>query len=48
VDDLHHWYHIDGQKTPEVSNFCPGIHIHDSVVVLEKQRVQKPSRSLVV
>jgi len=48
MDDMHHWYHIDGQKVPEVSNFCPGIHIHDSVVVLEKQRVQKPSRSLIV
>ncbi|WP_374585107.1 class I SAM-dependent methyltransferase [Pseudoduganella sp.] len=47
IDDMHHWYHKDGQRRPEVSNFCPGVHIHDSLVVLEKQRVLRPSRSMI-
>jgi hypothetical protein len=47
IDDMHHWYHIEGQKIPEVSNFCPAIHVHDSIVVLEKQPVQRPSRSII-
>ena len=47
IDDLHRWYHTQGQKRPGVSDFCPAIHVHDSVVVLEKQRVQRPSRSIV-
>lgn len=47
IDDMHHWYHIDGQKIPEVSNFCPAIHVHDSIVVLEKQPLQRPSRSII-
>jgi hypothetical protein len=47
IDDMHHWYHKDGQKRPEISDFCPAVHVHDSIVVLEKQRVQKPSRSMI-
>jgi len=47
IDDLHHWYHIDGQRIPEVSNACPAIHVHDSIVVLEKQPLQRPSRSII-
>jgi len=47
IDDMHHWYHKDGQKRPEVSDFCPAVHVHDSIVVLEKQRVLKPSRSMI-
>lgn len=36
IDDMHHWYHLNGVKHPELSSICPAIHIHDSVAVLEK------------
>lgn len=39
---MHHWYHKKGVSHPEISNSCAGIHVHDSVVVLEKARVFKP------
>jgi hypothetical protein len=45
VDDLHHWYHGHGVKQPDVSQSCSGIHIHDSLVVLEKNRVYQPVHS---
>ncbi len=45
VDDLHHWYHKGGVKLSDVSQSCSGIHIHDSLVVLEKNRVYQPVHS---
>jgi hypothetical protein len=45
VDDLHHWYHGNGMKQSDVSASCSGIHIHDSLVVLEKNRVYQPVHS---
>jgi hypothetical protein len=47
VDDMHHWYHTHGQTFPVVSQSCPGIHIHDSIVVLEKNKVHQPAHSKV-
>lgn len=47
VDDMHHWYHRKKLKHPTISNECSGIHIHDSVVVLEKNKIFKPVHSLV-
>jgi hypothetical protein len=45
VDDMHHWYHRKKLKQAGISNECSGIHIHDSMVVLEKNRVFKPVHS---
>lgn len=45
IDDMHQWYHGEGLMHPEIANFCPGIHIHDSVCVLEKNRVHQPAHS---
>lgn len=45
IDDMHHWYHTYGIKEPMISHVCTGIHIHDSVVVLEKDAPHKPSHS---
>lgn len=45
VDDIHHWYHKELIKQPEVSKSCFGIHVHDSIVVLEKSKVHKPVHS---
>lgn len=42
VDDMHHWYHIKGLKQAVISKECTGIHIHDSIVVLEKNKVYEP------
>ncbi len=41
INDMHHWYHSRGLKLPEISYNCSGIHIHDSIVVLEKSKVHK-------
>lgn len=45
VDDIHHWYHAKGLKQAVISKDCSGIHIHDSIVVLEKNKVHKPVHS---
>ena len=45
VDDIHHWYHAKGLKEATISTDCSGIHIHDSIVVLEKNKVYKPVHS---
>ena len=46
VDDIHHWYHSHGLKQPAISNNCSGIHIHDSIVVLEKNKIYRPVHSI--
>ena len=48
IDDMHHWYHLNGSTHPEISDFCPAIHIHDSITVLEKNRVHPPTHSQIV
>lgn len=45
VDDMHHWYHTKGLKQAVISKDCSGIHIHDSIVVLEKNKVHEPVHS---
>ncbi len=45
VNDMHHWYHRKGLRHPEISNECSGIHVHDSIVVLEKNKVFPPVHS---
>lgn len=42
IDDIHHWYHTKRLNQATISNVCSGIHIHDSIVVLEKNRTFKP------
>lgn len=45
ADDMHHWYHTRGLKQAAISRDCSGIHIHDSIVVLEKNEVYQPVHS---
>jgi hypothetical protein len=45
VNDMHHWYHNKKEKYPFISSVCSGIHIHDSITVLEKNDVHRPSHS---
>lgn len=45
VDDIHHWYHSMALKQPIISKDCVGVHIHDSIVVLEKNKIYEPVHS---
>jgi hypothetical protein len=45
IDDMHHWYHGVGLKEKLISDSCSAIHIHDSIVVLEKNKVYRPVHS---
>jgi hypothetical protein len=47
VNDIHSWYHPFGKKLPEVTEGLDGIHIHDSIVVLNKARKYPPKHSLI-
>ena len=47
IDDIHHWYHSKKPKYLNISKDCSGIHIHDSIVVLDKNRVFRPTHSIV-
>jgi len=46
IDDMHHWYHKRDLKLPLIATDCSGIHIHDSIVVFEKNKVFKPVHSV--
>lgn len=48
IDDMHMWYHA--KKTPQMPEMArefDGIHIHDSIVVIDKAVVQQPVHSRV-
>tara|TARA_R110002110_G_scaffold60441_1_gene170120 strand:+ start:1790 stop:2566 length:777 start_codon:yes stop_codon:yes gene_type:complete len=45
VNDIHHWYHDGRQRNQYVSDSCTGVHIHDSIVVFEKNNVVRPAHS---
>lgn len=47
IDDMHHWYHRNKLKQPAISKECSGIHIHDSMLVLEKNKLFVPVQSRV-
>jgi hypothetical protein len=47
IDDMHHWYNRKKLKQAAVSKDCSGIHIHDSLLVLEKNKVFMPVNSRV-
>jgi len=47
IDDMHHWYHGKPPKHKKLFNLCSGISIHDSIAVLEKNIVHRPTHSLI-
>ena len=47
IDDMHHWYHGEAPANPERAAWLPGIHVHDSIVVLEKAKVHAPVHSVI-
>lgn len=48
VDDMHRWYHVHGEQLPGLGSECSGIHIHDSIVVFDKDRPCMPTKSQIV
>lgn len=46
-DDMHHWYHSEGQKIEATANNLKAVHLYDSIAVLEKTKVQQPRHSRV-
>ena len=48
IDDMHHWYHNKSLVEPKISEMCSGIHIHDSITVLEKNENFPPVHSKVL
>lgn len=42
IDDMHHWYHSRGQHIEAAANRLAGLHIYDSIVVLDKAEISPP------
>lgn len=45
IDDMHHWYHSQGQKVAGTCDYLAAMHVHDSLVVLEKEMLVRPKHS---
>lgn len=49
IDDMHMWYHPGkGPRIPEMSRQIGGLHVHDSIVVIDKAELRRPTHSRVV
>jgi hypothetical protein len=46
IDDMHHWYHDQGERIAAAAGHVAGLHIHDSLVVIEKQAVAPPRHTV--
>jgi len=44
-DDMHHWYHSEGQKISATRNSLGAIHLYDSIAVFEKNKISTPLHS---
>jgi len=47
ADDMHHWYHGRPMLERSIGESCTALHLHDSIVVLEKNTVHPPVHSQV-
>jgi hypothetical protein len=47
IDDIHSWYHPYGKRSVLANHGVTSIHIHDSIVVLEKDTSYPPTHSFV-
>jgi 23S rRNA U2552 (ribose-2'-O)-methylase RlmE/FtsJ len=45
IDDMHHWYHGRPPHDADRAAAVSGMHIHDSIVVLDKRQVHTPTHS---
>lgn len=46
IDDMHAWYHGKSTVTP-ARDQIRAIHVYDSIVVIEKQKIDRPSRVVI-
>jgi hypothetical protein len=47
MDDMHRWYHHKGLQFPEMGGAFSAFHIHDSMVIIEKDEIHRPVHSWV-
>ncbi len=47
MDDMHHWYHRHGEQVAATAGHLAGMHLHDSILVLEKRAVAPPMHTQV-
>ncbi len=47
IADMHHWYHQEPLAHPDLALQVAGLHVHDSIVVIDKAQVHKPTHSRV-
>ncbi|WP_146344766.1 class I SAM-dependent methyltransferase [Phaeobacter marinintestinus] len=47
IDDMHHWYHDKKLHHPGLEAHFTGLHIHDSIAVIDKEPVHAPVHSRV-
>ena len=47
IDDMHHWYHDTPSGQPATAGMVAGLHVHDSIVVIDKAQVYAPTHSIV-
>lgn len=47
VDDMHHWYHGGKPHEPGRAEWVAGVHMHDSILVIDKAKVHPPRHSRV-
>ena len=45
IEDMHHWYHGHGEKVGVTDGALAGLHVYDSIVVLEKAAVPRPQHT---
>ena len=45
IDDMHHWYHRKPPNDPARAAKVTGLHVHDSLVVIDKGPVYPPTHS---
>lgn len=45
TDDMHHWYHRKTPNDPQRAAHVTGLHVHDSLVVIDKGPVYPPTHS---
>ncbi len=47
IDDMHQWAHDGPPQDAPTQGWVTGIHVHDSIVVLEKEKNVQPTHSII-
>lgn len=45
IDDMHHWYHSQGERIAATAGHLGAVHVYDSLIVLEKMAISPPRHS---